>query len=141
MTFCGSPEYLSPEMLLCQGRSHMIDFYSLGTVLYEFVMGVPPFYSENQEEMFDQILNGDVDVKGDPRIPDMSELSHECRDIILRLLDKNPQTRLGVRGFDEFKNHPYFHVEGLTVDEYWQAVELKYVPPPPTLIPSPNENY
>lgn len=47
MTFCGSPEYLSPEMLLCQNWTQMIDIYSLGAVLYEFVIGCPPFYSED----------------------------------------------------------------------------------------------
>jgi len=47
MTFCGSPEYLSPEMLLQENRGLMIDFYSLGAVLYEFVIGCPPFYSED----------------------------------------------------------------------------------------------
>ena len=72
MTFCGSPEYLSPEMLLQENRGLMIDFYSLGAVLYEFVVGCPPFYSEDQDKMFLEIVNSEIDQS------EISELSPEC---------------------------------------------------------------
>jgi serine/threonine protein kinase len=51
-TFCGSAEYMTPEMLSHKPYSYGIDYYSLGAVLYEMVTGLPPFYSTDQEEMF-----------------------------------------------------------------------------------------
>lgn len=72
MTFCGSPEYLSPEMLLQENRGLAIDFYSIGAVLYEFVVGCPPFYSEDQNQMFNEIVNAEIDQK------DLIDLSPEC---------------------------------------------------------------
>ena len=61
MTFCGSPEYLSPEMLMCKNRSEMLDFYSIGAVFYEFLIGAPPFYDSDQDKMFDDIINKEID--------------------------------------------------------------------------------
>ena len=51
-SFCGSPEYISPEMLLVGLHSRMIDFYQYGALLYEMLIGLPPNYSENKELMY-----------------------------------------------------------------------------------------
>ena len=48
-SFCGSPEYMSPEMLRREGHDYTLDFYSLGALLFELLSGLPPFYSENKE--------------------------------------------------------------------------------------------
>ena len=51
-SFCGSPEYMSPEMLIGAGHSQAVDFYSLGALLYEMLTGLPPFYDQNREIMY-----------------------------------------------------------------------------------------
>lgn len=59
-TFCGSPEYMCPEMLVAErkqvGHGRMVDVYSLGALLYEFLTGLPPFYSENRKTLFSRIM-------------------------------------------------------------------------------------
>jgi serum/glucocorticoid-regulated kinase 2 len=56
-SFCGSTEYMPPEMILREGHSYGVDFYTLGALLYELVTGLPPFYSRNEEEIKNAIVN------------------------------------------------------------------------------------
>jgi len=80
--------------------------------------------------MFDDILHVEINPS------DLKQLSPELSDLILRLLEKDPDHRIGtLNGFDEIMNHPFFSIEGLTVEEYWQAVERKYIRPPEILVP------
>ena len=55
-TFCGSPEYMAPEMLAQLGHGHALDFYQLGALLYELLSGLPPFYSQNRLKMYQDII-------------------------------------------------------------------------------------
>lgn len=56
-SFCGSPEYMSPEMLLTNSLySRLVDFYSLGCLLYELLVGVPPFYTADRQTMYHNIV-------------------------------------------------------------------------------------
>ena len=61
-SFCGSPEYMSPEMLR-PGRVHgrAVDFYALGSLLYEMLTGLPPHFSENRDEMYRKILHSTIE--------------------------------------------------------------------------------
>ena len=85
--FCGSPEYLSPEMILESGHGFMCDIYSLGALLYEFLTGLPPFYDKDKSNLFNWILNNDV------IIPDY--LSNESADLVLRMLEKDQTKWIG----------------------------------------------
>ena len=60
VSFCGSPEYMSPDMLVMESHSRMVDFYSLGALLYEMLTGLPPFYSNNRDEMYHNIVHQDL---------------------------------------------------------------------------------
>lgn len=55
-SFCGSPEYMAPEMLLKQGHSQSVDYYCLGALLYELLTGLPPFYSTDTNQIYQDIL-------------------------------------------------------------------------------------
>ena len=79
-SFCGSPEYLCPEMLM-QGEGHdrRLDIYSLGVLLYEMLTGLPPYYDENHSLMFDKILHEDL-------VLDQPYLSSESKNLLSDML-------------------------------------------------------
>jgi len=69
----------------------MVDFYTLGVLLYEMIIGIPPFYDPIKTKMFDKI------IYNEPKFP--SSVSNELRNLILRLLCKDPSKRLGAKGY------------------------------------------
>jgi serum/glucocorticoid-regulated kinase 2 len=99
-SFCGSPEYMSPEMLKGEGHSKVLDFYSLGALLFEMLTGQPPFYDINKSVLYNRVLNNDLEVP--------SFISNEGKELLLALLQKDPQLRLGKKGASEVKTHPWF---------------------------------
>jgi len=100
----GSPEYLAPESMLGTGSDRMVDWWAVGVMLYELVVGITPFYGDAVEEIFQNILAGEVNW---PDAPDV-ELSEDCKDLISRLLTINASERLGSNGVSEIKSHPFF---------------------------------
>lgn len=86
-SFCGSPEYMAPEMLKQQGHGRALDFYQLGALLYEMLTGLPPFYSDNRLKMYQDIVSVDKEV---PR----KCLRREAEALIRRLLERDPRKRI-----------------------------------------------
>jgi serine/threonine protein kinase len=100
-TFCGTPEYLAPEIVTGAGHDKAVDWWSLGILLYELTVGIPPFYSQNVNEMYNKIQHGVL------RFPPF--LSEPCKAMIVALLNRDPKKRLGSKAdIDDLKQHAFF---------------------------------
>ena len=102
-TFCGTPEYLAPEVLEGGGYDKSADWWSLGVLTYEMMHGLPPFYNKSQSLMFKLIKEGQL------KFSEKVKLSPEAQDFLVKILTKNPKQRLGAQGdVEEILGHPWF---------------------------------
>ncbi|XP_027357149.1 probable serine/threonine protein kinase IREH1 isoform X2 [Abrus precatorius] len=99
----GTPDYLAPEILLGTGHGYTADWWSVGVILFELLVGIPPFNAEHPQTIFDNILNRKIPW---PAVPE--EMSPEAQDLIDRLLTEDPNQRLGAKGASEVKQHVFF---------------------------------
>mmetsp|Transcript_2727 Transcript_2727/g.4278 ORF Transcript_2727/g.4278 Transcript_2727/m.4278 type:complete len:252 (+) Transcript_2727:867-1622(+) len=125
-TFCGSVKYLAPEMLKKIGHGQSLDWYLLGVLLYEMIIGVTPYFSNDKDQLFENIINGKLKL---PR-----NISPEVKHLIISLLNRNPSKRLGSKpgsdGALEIMKHPFF------AEINWEDLIMKkstgyYKPSPP----------
>ncbi|XP_050212368.1 uncharacterized protein LOC126663262 [Mercurialis annua] len=99
----GTLDYMAPEVLLKKGYGMECDWWSLGAITYEMLLGYPPFCSDDPRMTCRKIINWKTCLK----FPDEPKISNEAKDLICRLLC-DVETRLGTRGVDELKAHPWF---------------------------------
>jgi len=131
-SFCGSVAYLAPEILKRTGHGKSVDWYLLGVLLHEMLVGQPPFFSHKREELFFNITNGTL------KIP--SFVSQNAKSLIIsvffialdkkKLLNRDPARRLGSGPKDsyEIKSHPFF--AGINWDD---VAQRKLKPPKPQI--------
>ena len=120
-TFCGSPQYLSPEMLSKEGTTKASDIYGVGAILFELISGAPPFFNQDENLMYKNISENKL------MFPEF--FSEELKDLLRKMLDKDPKKRIGIENDkSDLKNHEFFK------DINWDDIMKKKNAPPVEMV-------
>ena len=114
----GTPDYIAPEVFKQKGYGQEIDWWSLGIMMFEMMIGYPPFYSDSSTETCKKILNWEKYLEIRPE----ANISNDAVDILKKLIEE-PEKRLGRNGANEIKEHPFFK------DIDWKHVKETMIPP------------
>ncbi|KAM5179626.1 ribosomal protein S6 kinase alpha-1 [Mantella aurantiaca] len=129
-SFCGTVEYMAPEVVNRQGHSHSADWWSYGVLMFEMLTGSLPFQGKDRKETMTLILKAKL---GMPQF-----LSNEAQGLLRALFKRNPSNRLGsgVEGAEEIKRHPFFS----TID--WNKLYRREISPPfKPAVAQPDDTY
>lgn len=116
-SFVGTEDYVAPEIIAGRGHDFAVDWWGLGVVLYEMLYGRTPFRGQNRKETFYRVLAKQPELVGEQT---------PLRDLIARLLEKDPERRIGARGV---KAHPFFG--GVDWERILQVARPPFIPAPP----------
>lgn len=134
-SFCGSPAYLSPELVTGifihfirykgSGTTKATDIYSVGTILYEMLTGYPPFFTTNLKELLKKIRYCTITyIYFIEKLSIPNTLSKEAENLVSKMLDKNPEARIGAKNISVLKRHIFF------AEINWdKLLQKKYIPP------------
>lgn len=123
-SFVGTEEYVAPEMVRGEGHGFAVDWWAIGVLMYEMAYGRTPFKGQNRKETFRNVLQKELEFPGDSqrRLPELT-------DLISRLLERDPERRMGHSGgADEVRAHPFF--AGVAWDMLAEVSRPPYIPPP-----------
>uniref|UniRef100_A0A8B9H015 non-specific serine/threonine protein kinase n=1 Tax=Astyanax mexicanus TaxID=7994 RepID=A0A8B9H015_ASTMX len=99
----GTPDYIAPEVFMQTGYNKLCDWWSLGVIMYEMLIGYPPFCSETPQETYRKVMNWKETLIFPPEVP----ISEKAKDLILRYCT-DAENRIGAVSVEEIKSHPFF---------------------------------
>ena len=121
----GTPGYMAPEVILVQNHGPPSDFFALGVIGYEFMLGYRPYLGRGRKEIKNLIISKQAKISREELPDDWSENS---RDFINLLLQRKPKKRLGYNGVNEIKEHPW--MKDIDFDLlYNKKIEAPFIPP------------
>ncbi|KAL0575764.1 hypothetical protein V5O48_006207 [Marasmius crinis-equi] len=130
-TFCGTAEYLAPEVIQGLPYSYEVDWWSFGTMLFEMLTGITPFWANNHSDMYVRVLQDEL------QFPDDRALDQDTKSLVRGLLQRNPGLRLSE---PRIKKHPYFSMIDWS-HVYYKRYIPPYIPPIDPLNASDTQNF
>ncbi|OHT15882.1 hypothetical protein TRFO_13721 [Tritrichomonas foetus] len=115
----GTPDYMAPEIILSKNHTYTADYWSLGVMVFEMLVGIPPFHGTDEADTFRRILLGTACWD------ELTDVSEDAIDFIKKLLVVNPEQRLGSKNIDQIMKHKWF--TGIDWDDV-ESMEPVFIP-------------